>query len=258
MKVTAGMLVVMAVTGAYLAGTARAAGIPITDVLFYSGVIDNDGALVDDPLFPIAISLWDLPAGGSVAVNRRCDTGNVTTAVVNGRFRITLPDDCAIAVQDNPELYAEVFARGEILGRTKLGAVPYAVEAKRAEVAGDAAPASALGTRLASLETGRVSSPVGGGAVVVGALIAADTTLTVNDGGFIASVDSSANATYDITFAPGAFSTAPVCTATVFSPTSRVAGVLITTLSVSGLSYFITDPVQSNAENVLIMCVGGR
>jgi microcystin-dependent protein len=127
-KLTAGALVAVAVVGAYLAGTARAAGIPTTDALFYSGVLEDNGAAVNGNVVFI-LSLWDDLLSTDVAVNRKCDSGPLIAPVVRGRFRIRLPASCVDAVRANPDLYVDVVARDEPLGRTKLGAVPYAIEA---------------------------------------------------------------------------------------------------------------------------------
>lgn len=58
-----------------------------------------------------------------------------TVALSNGRFPIPLPDACTVAVAASPNLWIDVAVDGESLGRTKLAAVPYAVEANRASAA---------------------------------------------------------------------------------------------------------------------------
>lgn len=157
--------------GGYFVGTARAAGIPATATLAYSGVIHDAQGPIDDPALPIGVSLWDVPMAGDPATNRRCDFPSMRTAVTNGRFRIVLPEACVAAVQANPELYVEISLQGDTLPRQKIGAVPYAVEAQRASSAG-----GALEARIARLEARQ--SPVR----VVGVWAASPSTAAMTNG----------------------------------------------------------------------------
>jgi hypothetical protein len=50
----------------------------------------------------------------------------------SGAFQVVLPAACTTAIHANGDLWVEVFVDGTTLGRTKLGAVPYAVEADHA------------------------------------------------------------------------------------------------------------------------------
>jgi hypothetical protein len=71
---------------------------------------------------------------------------------VAGRFQLALPD-CQAAVGASPDLWLEAIVDGKSLGRTKLGAVPYAIEASHAVSADSADGASgALATRLDAVE----------------------------------------------------------------------------------------------------------
>src|SRR5690349_16552515 len=68
--------------------------------------------------------------------SKKCETAPTgKMAVVDGRFRIGLDDACVDAVHADSDLWIEVVVEGEPLGRVKLGAVPYAVEAARAAAA---------------------------------------------------------------------------------------------------------------------------
>lgn len=118
--------------GGYLVGTARATGIPTTGTLTYSGLLEDQGQRVNSAAFPIGLSLWDDQVSTDAAMHRRCELPSAPTAVTNGRFRLVLPDDCVTAVHGNPDLYVDLSLQGASLPRTKLSAVPYAVEASHA------------------------------------------------------------------------------------------------------------------------------
>lgn len=130
------------VTGAFLAGKARAAGIPDANVLTYTGYLeDGDG----QPLtgnYSIAVRFWE-----SEEASRALCTGELASAEVrSGRFQVPLPAECVDAVKANPNLFVDVTVEGASLGRTKLGAVPYAIEAGHAMTADEAS--GALAARL--------------------------------------------------------------------------------------------------------------
>ena len=91
----------------------------------------------------VTVRLWDMPSGGTAA----CTTVSPTTPFVAGRFRVTMDATCAAAVQMNPNLWAEVIVDSTTLPRSRVGAVPYAIEASRA-----AGASGALATRIAAVE----------------------------------------------------------------------------------------------------------
>jgi hypothetical protein len=116
----------------YALRAARADGIPSTAALTYAGYLeDSSGKPVSGPQ-ALALRLYDAADGGTP----RCElAGAQKVEVTTGRFELTLPDDCTQAVKANPNLWVEISLAGESLGRTKLGAVPYAVEAGAASEA---------------------------------------------------------------------------------------------------------------------------
>jgi hypothetical protein len=63
--------------------------------------------------------------------------------VLSGAAVCMAIDSCAAAVHTYPDLWAELFVNADSVGRSKLGAVPYAIEADAASQA-----AGALATRL--------------------------------------------------------------------------------------------------------------
>lgn len=128
----------------YVIGRARAAGVPATaPVMSYSGTLtDANGAPLTGSK-TIQIQLWAVPSGGTTPV---CATTSAALTLLAGSFQIALPDTCVAAVHANAELWAEVSVDGSALPRTKIGAVPYALEAGVATSA-----SGALDTRLAAL-----------------------------------------------------------------------------------------------------------
>jgi hypothetical protein len=127
---------------AYRVGRARADGVPTVSPLYYGGVLDDGGTPVEG-MRNVTIRLWDAATAGTAA----CTTVAPGTAFAAGRFRVELDATCASAVRANPNLWAEVLVDSTTFARTKLGAVPYALEAGRA--AGASGP---LEARIASVE----------------------------------------------------------------------------------------------------------
>jgi hypothetical protein len=127
----------------YAAGRARASGILQTQPMTYRGVLtDINGALLTGSK-NVQIQIWDHVTGGAI----QCSVGPIPVTLTAGAFEIALPDACTTAVRATKDLWAEVFVDGSSLNRTKLGAVPYAVEAETASNA-----AGALGAQLAGIE----------------------------------------------------------------------------------------------------------
>lgn len=111
---------------------ARADGIPAMRPLTYAGTLEEGGAPVNGSR-NIRLTIWDMAAGGG-STNMRCVTTTATpTPVTNGRFQIVLDEACAPAVRSTPDLWLEIEVNGATIGgRTKLSAVPFAIEANRA------------------------------------------------------------------------------------------------------------------------------
>jgi hypothetical protein len=117
-----------AVTVAYRAGRARASGIPAMQALTYSGVLTDANGTPLSGQKNVQILLYNAATGG----NPVCATTPMALTLVGGAFQITLPDACATQAQAGPDLWLDVVVDGGSLGRTKLGAVPYAIEAMEA------------------------------------------------------------------------------------------------------------------------------
>lgn len=133
----------VAITGAlgvaYFVGVARADGIPTGEVLFYSGTLEDNGVPVDGTR-AVSIELFDAVSGGSA----QCTTSAAAVTITAGHFRVPLSSTCVVAIRANPNLFLEVTVGGTVLPRSKLGAVPYAVEAARADNATTAEDADLL------------------------------------------------------------------------------------------------------------------
>jgi hypothetical protein len=136
----------------YIAGRARASGLRAADPLTYRGVLTDLAGVPLTGTRSVHIELWDGATGGTI----QCWVDPMPVTLVGGAFEIVLPDACTTAVHANPNLWAEVFVEGASLNRTKLGAVPYALEADRASNA-----AGALATQLAGIE-GRLARDTSG------------------------------------------------------------------------------------------------
>jgi hypothetical protein len=142
---------------AFVGGRAWAGGIPAAGALNYSGLLqDSTGAPLSGTQY-VEVKFWNDATAGA-AVNLLCDTGTPTgIGLVNGRFSIPLPDKCTTQVGSNAGVWAEVIVgptanAAASLGRAKIGAVPFAVEANHAVSADSAAAAStAVGTLAAQV-----------------------------------------------------------------------------------------------------------
>jgi len=123
--------------------TAQATGIPATNPLFYAGLLED--ATTGQPTtgnHNLEIGLYKT----QTATTAECKTtlGNVN--VTNGRFRVALSSQCVTAIQQEPDLWVEVVVDSAPLPRTKIGAVPYAVEAKESDPVFKASAAAGVTT----------------------------------------------------------------------------------------------------------------
>ncbi len=109
----------------------RADGIPSPNPLTYSGTLTEGGVAVND-MRNIELSLWDHETDRDPSHRTRCTVPSAPVRVEQGRFQVVLPEACAAVVHETRNLWVEVSVNGAPLGRTKIGAVPFAVEAERA------------------------------------------------------------------------------------------------------------------------------
>ncbi|MBK6534303.1 MAG: tail fiber protein [Deltaproteobacteria bacterium] len=108
----------------------RADGIPGTSPMTYSGTLEEGGVPVTG-MRNVRLTVFD-DATATDGAHIRCTTVAAGTAVTNGRFQVTLGNECTAVVRSTPNLWLDVEVAGTSLGRTKISAVPFAVEAGRA------------------------------------------------------------------------------------------------------------------------------
>jgi hypothetical protein len=112
----------------YRIGVAFAEGIPDRGALQYAGTIDEGGLPVSG-FRDLRVQLWSHETSTDVATDLQCVTDAPAHPVNNGRFVVVLDETCTDAVKRNPDLWAELIVAGTAFPRTRLGAVPFAVEA---------------------------------------------------------------------------------------------------------------------------------
>ena len=130
--------VMLSSVGAFIAGRAFAGGIPGSGAMTYAGTLEDAMGVPLTGSHNLEIKLWSAVSEGT----ELCTTTSQAVMLVSGRFSVTLPDECTAKVQANSDAAAEVLVDGASLGRAKLGAVPYAVEALHAVTADSAATAT--------------------------------------------------------------------------------------------------------------------
>lgn len=109
----------------------RADGIPTPTPLTYSGTLTEGGVPVNDTRF-IELALWDHESDTDPSHRTRCAVPSTSVRVEQGRFQVVLPEACSAVIHDTRNLWVDIRVNGAPLGRTKIGAVPFAVEAERA------------------------------------------------------------------------------------------------------------------------------
>jgi hypothetical protein len=109
-----------------------AEGPPTVQPVFYAGTIEADGKLARGN-YTILLELYAAEKDG-----KKLCSSESKVSVDNGRFRVVVSQDCVSAMQTTPDAWAAVTFTGDdrvphnIDGRTKVGAVPYAMEAQHA------------------------------------------------------------------------------------------------------------------------------
>lgn len=144
----AGSVVATLAVSCLLVVRARAAGIPAQNPLIYTGYLQSPtGTPVESPV-SVALGVWSAATQGT----KVCDAPARALTPVAGRFQIELPQECVTAIAANTDLWLEPTIDGVALGRSKVGAAPYAVEAKHAVVADSPSAGGPLATELAAIK----------------------------------------------------------------------------------------------------------
>ena len=144
----ASVLAAVALGAGFLIGRARATGAPAAMPMTYSATLTDPSGAPLTGSKSIVLQIFDAATAG----NMQCSVGPTSVTLVAGGFSVPLVDACTSAVHATADLWIEVFVDGASLGRTKLGAVPFALEADRAAKA-----TGALDTRIASIESALIS-----------------------------------------------------------------------------------------------------
>jgi hypothetical protein len=113
---------------ACLAIKSFAEGIPSPNPLYYAGTLTEGGTLVNGTR-AITVNLWP---DGTTPGTPLCSTVAPIVNVNSGRFRVPLATACKSALNQNANAWVEVVDGSTSLGRSPVGAVPYAVEADHA------------------------------------------------------------------------------------------------------------------------------
>ncbi len=114
---------------AYFATRASAEGIPSNPPMTYAGILEENGSPVTGEV-NVTLNLWRHPTS-SFLEDLTCSTQQDNVKVDQGHFRLALSQACVAAIQATPDLWLEVVVNTKFVGRTKLGAVPFAVQAFR-------------------------------------------------------------------------------------------------------------------------------
>jgi hypothetical protein len=147
-------IVTLALTGTFSLGywvsRVRAAGIPATTTLSYSGTLTDTSGTPLTGSKNVLLQLYAAVTGGSAL----CASTPASVTLISGTFQVPLGDDCVDVIHANPDLWIDVLIDGASIGRSKLGAVPYAVEADTAQHAASAnTAAGTLATTIQTLQT---------------------------------------------------------------------------------------------------------
>lgn len=152
----------LATAGLGFAGArALATGAPQLSPLTYGGVLTDKDGKAYPSVQEVVLKFYDKVD----ATAAKCVAPAALAEAGTGRFSVVLPGECAQAVRDSPDLWSEATVGGgkTVLPRVHVGAVPYALEADSAKVAGSAGAASgALQQEIAALQA-KVDAVGGGG-----------------------------------------------------------------------------------------------
>jgi len=117
-----------------LIGYALAEGAPTTQPLYYGGLVTSKDGTPLEAIHSVSLSVLGAETGGSAL----CATPALAAEFKAGRFRIALPSGdkgCAQAISNNPDTWVELTVDGTTFPRSKVGAMPYALEADHAKSA---------------------------------------------------------------------------------------------------------------------------
>lgn len=120
-----------ALLGAFFVGRAAATGAPVQTPLVYSGVVTDAAGQPYKAPQEVVVKFYDK----ADATSAKCTAAPVQAEANSGRFSVVLPAQCAQAVHDAADLWAEATVAKTVLPRVHVAAVPYALETDVAKVA---------------------------------------------------------------------------------------------------------------------------
>jgi hypothetical protein len=126
------------------------------DALVYSGVLEQDGVLVNSEELAVRVEVYNVATAGAAGEALLCAGEDQAASVVSGRFRIALPD-CPAPLRGAADAFVEVKVNGTTVGpRARVGAVPFALQAGEADTADVAASVADDGVTSAAILDGEV------------------------------------------------------------------------------------------------------
>ncbi|MFZ4580431.1 MAG: hypothetical protein ACOYOB_18760, partial [Myxococcota bacterium] len=135
-------LIVVAILGAvgltasgFWIGRVLATGAPTVAPLTYAGTVtDKDGKAYPNEV-EVKVAFYDAAVGG----NAKCTPDAVKAEAGSGRFEVVLGGECVAAFRATADLWSQTTvgsgADQQVMARSHVGAVPYALEADSAKVA---------------------------------------------------------------------------------------------------------------------------
>lgn len=91
---------ILALGAAGAAGVAVAVGTPTTSPLVWGGTVTDDKGQPYDKAVEVAVAFY----AAADATTPVCQSPTVNAEAKTGRYAVTLPDECAKAVHDGPDL----------------------------------------------------------------------------------------------------------------------------------------------------------
>jgi hypothetical protein len=113
-----------------------AAAFPSETPLHYSGQLTDAAGTPQLGVRDFLFEMYSSNLGGSLLCSSVFSSVDLTAA--NGNFRLPLPQECADAVAQVGEVFAQVTVGTVTLPRQKIGAVPFAVSARESQRANTA------------------------------------------------------------------------------------------------------------------------
>lgn len=142
-------LLMIAGAAVFVGGRVWAGGIPVSDALTYTGTLEDATGKPLTGEHYIELKLWH--DANSDAEPADCASKSEKKTLISGHFSVLLSAACRDTFARHSDVYVELIIDGATLGRAKLGAVPYAVEADHAVLADNARSAESATGELKTL-----------------------------------------------------------------------------------------------------------